>query len=127
MKVNHRSRSAKDLVPKAHQLWIELSQLVMEIHGVRLLLTSTRRSISYQAYLYAQGRTTPGKIVTNAIGEQSSHVRGEGFDIVPIVDGKAAWDNHALLDDIGKIGEQLGLIWGGRFKMVDKYHFELKK
>ena len=46
----------------------------------------TLRTIKEQNDLYAQGRTKPGKIVTNAKGGQSYHNYGLAIDIVLLVD-----------------------------------------
>ncbi len=45
-------------------------------------ITSGYRSNAEQDRLYAQGRTTPGNIVTNARGGQSKHNTGRAIDIV---------------------------------------------
>jgi peptidoglycan LD-endopeptidase CwlK len=65
---------------------------------VDILITCTYRSSIEQDALYAQGRTKPGKIVTNAKGGQSEHnytINGKpsskAFDIVPLVNGKCVW------------------------------------
>jgi peptidoglycan L-alanyl-D-glutamate endopeptidase CwlK len=68
-----------------------------------------------QNALYAQGRTTPGKIVTNAKGGQSFHNYGVAFDFVPIVGGKAQWNDVALFTKCGEIAESIGLEWAGRW------------
>lgn len=50
-------------------------------HGFNLRITSGYRSIADQNTLYAQGRTTPGKVVTNAKGGESFHNFGLAFDV----------------------------------------------
>lgn len=103
--------------------------------GVRVLIYMTYRSADEQNKLYAQGRTTPGKRVTNARGGQSKHnntLNGVpaslAFDCVPLAaDGSPSWDRrHPHWAVMGKIGKSLGLRWGGDWKtLVDKPHFEL--
>lgn len=95
--------------------------------GIIIRLTSGRRTIQQQNMLYAQGRTMPGRIVTNAKGGASPHNFGLAFDVVPIKDGKPDWNAPlAVWDRIGELGKSLGLTWGGDFKTLkDRPHFEL--
>ena len=60
-------------------------------------------------------------VITNAKGLESYHQYRAAFDIafkgnVPYPNDFAKWEK------VGKIGESLGLIWGGRFN--DLPHFE---
>ena len=84
--------------------------------GVDVLITSTYRDHESQAALFAQGRTTPGKIVTNARPGQSWHNWRCAFDFVPLVNGKAQWNDAATFDRCGLIAESVGLEWAGRWK-----------
>lgn len=92
--------------------------------GVHLLITSTLRTFEEQAAVYAQGRTRPGKRVTNARPGQSWHNFGLAFDVVPLVEGKPVW-NSCHWNRIGELGRSLGLTWGGDFRSFkDRPHFE---
>ena len=51
-----------------------------EARGARYYMISGYRSIPEQNLLYAQGRTTPGNIVTKARGGQSYHNQGLAID-----------------------------------------------
>lgn len=94
-------------------------------NGINLKITSSVRSMEEQAKLYAQGRTAPGQKVTNAKPGSSYHNFALAIDVVEIRDGKAIWDKGAKWDEIGRLGKQCGLRWGGDFKsLVDKPHFE---
>lgn len=99
----------------------------------------TLRTIAEQNAIYAQGRTKPGRVVTNARGGLSYHNYGLAIDIVLIVDtnkdGKydtAAWDTRTDFDGDGKadwlevvtIFKQYGWEWGGDWKFVDAPHFQ---
>lgn len=109
------SRDIKDLLPKVQSLtsaFIEKCQA----EGIDALITSTYRDMESQAALYAQGRTARGKIVTNAKAGQSFHNFRCAFDFVPIVNGKAQWDDVATFTRCGVIAESLGLEWAGRWK-----------
>lgn len=108
--------------------------------GVRLRFTQTLRTIKEQDALFAQGRTKPGSIVTNARGGQSIHNYGLAFDIVLLydLDGNgsfetASWDERKDFDKNGKrdwfevvtFFKSKGWAWGGDFKSIyDSPHFE---
>ena len=62
-------------------------------HGIDVVITSTFRDAESQNALYAQGRTAPGKKVTNVRGGESMHNWRRAFDFVPVVGGKAIWDD----------------------------------
>lgn len=89
--------------------------------GIDILITSTYRDAESQDALYAQGRTAPGKIVTNAKGGESFHQYRCAFDFCPLVNGKPAWDDLALFTKCGEIGEQCGLEWAGRWEHMREY------
>lgn len=91
--------------------------------GIRLRIAQSLRSIAEQDNLYAQGRTKPGKVVTNARGGSSFHNYGLAWDVVEIKAGLANW--NAPWEQIAKIARRLGIEWGGDFKsIVDKPHFQ---
>jgi peptidoglycan LD-endopeptidase CwlK len=99
------------------------------MNGTPLRVTETYRSNETQNRYYAQGRTTPGRIITNARGGESPHNTREAMDVYPLVSGQAAVNTPAsapVWAKIGATGKAAGLHWGGdwpRFK--DKPHFEL--
>jgi peptidoglycan L-alanyl-D-glutamate endopeptidase CwlK len=84
--------------------------------GIDVLITSTYRDAASQNALYAQGRTLPGKVVTNAKAGQSWHNWRCAFDFVPIVNGKAQWNDLKTFERCGAIAESCGLEWAGRWK-----------
>lgn len=83
--------------------------------GIDVLITSTYRDDESQADLYAQGRTKPGRIVTDAKAGQSFHNYRCAFDFVPLVNGKPRWDDLSLFTRCGEIAESVGLTWAGRW------------
>ena len=83
--------------------------------GIDVIITSTYRDAECQDKLYAQGRTLPGKRVTNAKAGQSFHNWHVAFDFCPIVNGKPIWNDEAVFTKCGEIGESLGLTWAGRW------------
>lgn len=99
----------------------------------------TLRTIQEQNALYAQGRTKPGAIVTNAKGGESMHNYGLAIDIVLLLDKdgngtfeSASWETNVDFDGDGiadwievvKIFKMYGWEWGGDWKFVDKPHFQ---
>ena len=122
------SRSLDELLaPVAHRARAFLDACARE--GIRLLVTSTYRDFESQAALYAQGRTAPGRRVTNAKPGQSWHNWRVAFDVVPLVDGKPVWNTTGadgrLWARIGEIGESCGLEWAGRWKSFREFaHFQ---
>lgn len=108
------SRSLSDLNPKVAALASEFINRCKN-EGIDVIITSTYRDAESQNKLYAQGRTAPGKKVTNAKAGQSFHNWRVAFDFVPVVNGKAAWNDIALFTKCGEIAEKLGLEWAGRW------------
>ena len=99
------SRSLDDLVPPAKQraqAFVEAAKA----KGIDLLVTSTYRDNESQAALYAQGRTTPGDVVTNARPGQSWHNYRCALDVVALVNGKPIWNKKdPIWQKIGEIGK----------------------
>ena len=103
--------------------------------GITIRATECLRTAKEQDALYAKGRTAPGPKVTNASGKdaKSMHQWGVAVDIVIDMDTDKDGDidirdlyNVKLLNVVGKIGESIGLEWGGSWKsIVDKPHFQL--
>jgi len=102
--------------------------------GVRLRLTYTLRSNKEQDALYAQGRTKPGRIVTNAKGSQSWHNPPAvlAFDIVMLLDkdGNGTFETASYNVDkhwmkVTNYFKSKGWEWGGDFKSIkDSPHFQ---
>lgn len=130
------SRNIKDLHPRLRSLYINFDAAMRDA-GIDFIVTCTYRSSEEQNRLYAQGRTTPGAIVTWAKGGESNHnyVDGGGqpsshaFDIAIMKHGKIDWDiKNPDWKRAGVIGQRLGLVWGGSWaKKKDYPHFELPK
>lgn len=101
--------------------------------------TSVLRTNAEQNKLFAQGRFTPGKVVTNAKAGQTPHneiIGGLacGFDFA--FKGKTMKEAYPPEEDprwqeIGQYGESIGLNWGGPNGKGDRFawdrpHFERK-
>ena len=109
------SRKIEDLHPKVADLCKQFIEKCAD-DNIDVLITSTYRDNESQNTLYAQGRTTPGKKVTNAKAGQSYHNYKIAFDFCPVVGGKAQWNDTATFNKCGKIAESLGLEWAGNWK-----------
>ena len=95
--------------------------------GLEVKAISGLRSYAEQDALYAKGRTAPGSIVTKARGGYSNHNFGLAIDIgVFSADGKTYHGSHALYNELGSLGESLGLEWGGRWKFRDEPHYQFR-
>jgi len=127
------SRNVADLEPKTRAIYEEHQRLCTAA-GIPFTVTFTFRSIPTQNELYAQGRTKPGKIVTNARGGQSFHNYRCAYDGTPTVLLKLPnWGDtpaHKKETDriwalYGKLAVQAGGRWGGNFKSIkDRPHVE---
>jgi hypothetical protein len=95
--------------------------------GVILQIVQGLRTFAEQDALYAQGRTKPGKRVTNAKGGQSFHNYGLALDLAPIVNGSVSW-NDKLYAPYRKWAAAADLRWGGDWKKFkDMPHVEYLK
>jgi hypothetical protein len=93
--------------------------------GWTLQIVQGLRTFAEQQRLYEQGRTRPGKKVTNAPAGKSNHNYGTAFDAAPIVEGSISW-NEKHFQLFGKWAKSAGLSWGGNWKkFVDLPHLEL--
>lgn len=117
----------------------EVTKIIKECELVltgraKVRITQGLRTYKEQQDLYDQGRTKPGRKVTNAKPGQSIHNYGLAVDICMIIDGKAAswdtvkdWDNDRIADwyECVKIFAKNGWDWGGNWKNFrDLPHFE---
>jgi peptidoglycan L-alanyl-D-glutamate endopeptidase CwlK len=119
------SRSLNDLHPTVKAL-CESFIAKCKQENIDVLITSTYRDGESQMALYALGRTVIGNnskpskpfgdIVTNAKAGQSFHNWRVAFDFVPLIHGKAVWNDTKLFTRCGQIAESVGLEWAGRWK-----------
>lgn len=94
----------------------------LNYYGGHFHVTEGLRTAGRQLALYQQGRTTPGPIITWTL--ESRHLTGRAFDIDAV--GIAADEvPEVWWDFAGRIGEWLGLRWGGRWAVRDLRHFEM--
>ncbi len=120
--LNERSKGA--LHPQIEQIAKEHIKRA-KLAGLNVAIFNGFRSFDEQNKLYAKGRTESGSVVTNARGGHSWHNYGLAYDLVFRVGNKWSWDTKHDWKKLGKIGEQLGLSWGGGWtKFKDYPHFE---
>lgn len=129
------------LHPKLRGEALAIYEEIVEALGDKVIcrFTHTLRTIAEQNKLYAIGRTTAGRIVTNARGGRSYHNYGLAIDIVLLQDRNNDWiyetlsyDQKADFDKDGKrdwqevveIFKQYGWEWGGSWKFADAPHFQ---
>jgi peptidoglycan L-alanyl-D-glutamate endopeptidase CwlK len=128
------SRQISDLHPIVQKMALTFQQQCKEA-GIEVLITSTYRDAASQNALYAIGRTVKGanptkarpmgKRVTNAKGGQSVHNYRLALDFVPIINGKAIWNNLELFKRCGEIAEKIGFTWSGRWtKFPEMAHIQ---
>lgn len=132
------SRSIADLHPKLQKLCqLHLAEANKQLAplGCSVFLTCTYRSNAEQEKLFAQGRTAPGKRVTNARAGQSKHnaVSTSGkpaalaYDVAILENGKLNWNAASEpWQIVGKVGVSLGLEWAWNWKRFKEApHFQL--
>jgi len=95
--------------------------------GYRVVITDGTRTVGEQNEIYAQGRTKPGKIVSNAKGGESAHNFGLAFDFAfGDALGRPTWPENAPWAEAAAYGKALGLEWGGDWKSFkDRPHLEM--
>lgn len=77
--------------------------------GYNVVITSTYRDEHEQNALYAQGRTTPGSVVTNAKFGDSMHNYKVAIDFAPVdAQGNIPWNDKKLFMKIADIGVSCG-------------------
>jgi peptidoglycan LD-endopeptidase CwlK len=131
---NVTARSER-LVSGLHESVQPLAQKLIEAaaqEGINITLVQGNRTNAEQDAIYAQGRTTPGPIVSNTKGGESWHNFGLAFDVAIISSGpkppagKVTFPpDKAIWQRLGALGQQLGMTWGGGFSTLADYgHFE---
>lgn len=105
---------------KACRLFLQECEKV----GLNVLVTETYRSQARQNYLYEQGRTRAGNVVTWT--KNSRHTGRMAWDICKNVKGQE-YSDAAFFAKCGTIAKKLGITWGGTWKTPDTPHFEVTK
>lgn len=116
-------RDISELLPAAQTACRLLFQECFKAGIKNIFITETYRSQERQKYLYAQGRTRPGQIVTWTL--DSNHKSRLAWDIA--VGPPQSLYDVATLNRVGAIARKLGITWGGDWTAnIDRPHFEVK-
>lgn len=124
------TRSEKNIATlhiKAQELARQFMRAVANFE-VTVRIISGARSYAEQDVLFAQGRTTPGRIVTNAEGGESNHNFAIAWDI-GLFDGGEYLDGDTprerrLYADASRLRPP-NLEWGGDWTNPDTPHYQL--
>lgn len=134
------SRKSLSKLEGVHPDLIKLMKEAITDSPYDFMITQGVRTAAYQHELYQQGRSKPGKIVTNADGykRKSNHqVKADGLGhavdfAVLNQDGSIDWNTISKYDAVGKhicaVARKLNieLSWGGNWtKFKDYPHVEL--
>jgi len=116
-------RDLSELLPTAQTACRLLFQECFKAGIKNIFITETYRSQERQNYLYAQGRTRPGQIVTWTL--DSNHKSRLAWDIA--VGPPQSLYDVTTLTRVGAIARKLGITWGGDWVgSIDRPHFEVK-
>ena len=123
------NNASRQRLAKVHpELASRVTRLIETLarEGIVVEVVQGLRTFTEQDALFAQGRTKPGQIVTNARGGQSNHNYGLAVDLCPFVNGRPHWKDNSGFIRIGAEAAKLGLQWGGSWKkFIDKPHVQL--
>lgn len=125
--VVHASRNWNLMDQEFTQRLLVVFKLMKERHGYEMVLIEGYRSPERQAKLLEQGSH-----VTQVGANMSYHQHGLAADSAFFKDGKVViserdpWAMRGY-ELYGQVAEQVGLTWGGRWKMQDYGHVELRR
>ena len=116
------SRRLNDLSDRFRPYAIELLARFVEA-GIPVVIVDTLRTPADHAANLAKGVSWTS---------HSKHLEGDAIDVCPYElytlnpgGDKLAWNaTHDAWERLGRIGEALGLTWGGHWKVRDYGHFE---
>ena len=124
------SESVLSLVDPALAAIVRLAQATLTPQNIYMCVYQGLRTAAQQNALYAQGRTLPGNIVTDAKAGYSNHNYGLAVDIVPYVNGTSGPLNWNVPSQQFKTMIQTlkaqGLVYGGDWiHFPDDDHFQM--
>ena len=125
--VVNASRNWNQLDQEFTQRLLVVFKLMKERHGYDMVLIEGYRSPERQSRLYEQGSH-----VTQAGANMSYHQYGLAADSAFFRDGRVViserdpWAMRGY-ELYGEVAEQVGLTWGGKWKMQDFGHVELRR
>lgn len=117
--------------PQLADLIRQLDESLLQ-QGIVIRVVQGLRTWGEQDALYQQGRTKPGKIVTEAPAGHSWHNFGLAVDVTPSTQGPGQpynpdWNSsHPNWKTMESIGVSLGLVSGATWRSIpDAPHFQL--
>ena len=118
---------------RLHDVHPELMRRIVKLDvllpALSIQVTQGLRTFSQQDILYAQGRTTPGNIVTNVRGGMSAHNYAYAADLVPedVIPGQPDWNvNSPAWQRMLAAAPAVGLAEGAKWRTFpDNPHFYL--
>jgi len=121
--VTQTCRDLSELTAAAQTACSLLFQECFKAGIVDIFITETFRSQSRQNYLYEQGRTRPGQVVTWT--RNSNHTSRRAWDVA-VSPPRNLYD-ISTLSKVGAIAKKLGIEWGGYWPVgqYDAPHFEI--
>lgn len=125
--IKSASRDWLLLEPNFRQLLLRAYKIMEQQHGYTMVLIEGYRTPERQTKLAALGPH-----VTRAGAFQSYHQHGRAADSAFMRNGKviiSEKDPWAMqgYQQFGEVAESVGLTWGGRWKMMDFGHVELRR
>jgi len=120
-------RRWEQMDPEFVQRLLMVFRIMKERHGYEMALLEGYRSPERQALLAAKGPQ-----VTNAGAWQSYHQYGLAADCAFFKEGrlviseKDPWAMRGY-ELYGQVAEELGMTWGGRWRLMDFGHIELRR
>lgn len=127
------SRKSLSRLEGCHPSLVRVAIKAISLSPIDFGISQGVRTLEQQQDLYAQGRTTPGPVVTwtmNSKHLKQSDGYGHAFDIVVLINGKASWEER-FYDEVAMYVkksaelENVNIAWGGDWKKKDRPHFEL--
>lgn len=114
------------LVQAITDVFLEMDRL-----GSPMFVVEGMRTVARQVALYAQGRSMPGAVVTYKDGithrsNHQPHSDGAGYAVDAGFIGIDPFAMSHPWEQYGEALERRGITWGGRWKMSDLPHAELK-
>lgn len=120
-------RDINELLPEAKQACLLFFKECF-LAGIDVFITETYRSQERQNYLYEQGRTRPGNVVTWT--RVSQHKSRLAWDVGAVQNAKSNYNIYdtATLKKAGTISNKLGITWGGNWvNNLDYPHHEVPR
>lgn len=123
-------RDQQRLVGVHPQLRVAIQAVFLQLNVTPLFVVEGVRTTAQQQALWAKGRTLPGPIVTYKDGvihrsNHQVHQDGLGHAIDCAFIGATPFAETWPWEAYGLALETQGLVWGGRWKMLDRPHAEL--